>query len=223
MFAHAGNQIGVEGARALAEALKTNNALTTISLSRMIACDAVLNVLIDVALAGNRIGDEGSNMILRALMTNVGVTVLSLDGNGVSETVARSIDKALQANKARIGECFIMVSPLLISCVVCLPRNSYNGRSSIRICSSCASYLRHFVCHPMLCWRLSIGCRHQTPSKTSMSTSHACIECLTSTRSACWCDFRKCTTDCWQEERTRGVSRKHTRIEINVSESSLRH
>jgi hypothetical protein len=80
-------------------------------------------------------------------------------------------------------------------------RSNYNGHSFIRICSSYALCSRRFIYRPMSCWRLWIGCRPQTLSKASISTSHVCVRLLTSTRSACSCDFKKCTSDCCRLEK----------------------
>jgi Ran GTPase-activating protein (RanGAP) involved in mRNA processing and transport len=81
LFALTVNRIGDEGARALAEALKTNKTLTLIDFR----CKKFVRVwrfcLIDgVAYTDNRIGDEGARALAEALKTNK--TLTSIDFRG---------------------------------------------------------------------------------------------------------------------------------------------
>jgi hypothetical protein len=50
-----------------------------------------------------QICDEGAVSISKALKTNASVTVLEL-GNNIDKEVERSIDHAMQVNKARRGD-----------------------------------------------------------------------------------------------------------------------
>ena len=61
------NRIGAEGARALAEALKTNKALTSLDLRR------------------NSIGAEGARALAEALKTNSALTSLDLRWNSIGD------------------------------------------------------------------------------------------------------------------------------------------
>ena len=72
-----------EGARALAEALKTNGALTT-----------------TLHLYGNSIGDEGARALAEALKTNGALTTLYLHCNSIGDEGARALAEALEANGA---------------------------------------------------------------------------------------------------------------------------
>ena len=75
-------KIGDEGSRALAEALKTNGALTTLDLM------------------GNSIGDEGARALAEALKTNGALTTLNLQGNSIGTEGARALAEALKTNGA---------------------------------------------------------------------------------------------------------------------------
>ena len=61
------NNVGVEGAKALAEALKTNTALTSLDLYR------------------NSVGDEGAKALAESLKTNTALTSLNLNWNSVGD------------------------------------------------------------------------------------------------------------------------------------------
>jgi len=103
------NQIGVEGAKALAEALETNKTVTSISLTHNQIGDEGAKALAEalkanetvtsINLFDNRIGDEGAKMIRKALMINVSVTMLDLDSDYIDTQIVRSIDNALQINE----------------------------------------------------------------------------------------------------------------------------
>ena len=77
-----GSRMGDEGSRALAEALKTNSALTTLHLG------------------GNRIGDEGAWALAEALKTNSALTTLHLSGNSLGDEGAWALAEALKTNSA---------------------------------------------------------------------------------------------------------------------------
>ena len=68
--------------RALAEALKTNSALTALHLY------------------GSRMGDEGSRALAEALKTNSALTTLHLDSNSIGNEGARALAEALKTNSA---------------------------------------------------------------------------------------------------------------------------
>ena len=67
------SSIGAEGARALAEALKTNGALTTLYLN------------------SNSIGDEGARALAEALEANGALTALLLDGNSIGDKAQAAV------------------------------------------------------------------------------------------------------------------------------------
>ena len=74
------NQIGDEGAKAIADILKENTSITVLYL------------------LGNQIGDEGAKVIADALKTNTSVTVLYLPGNQIGVEGAKVIADALKTN-----------------------------------------------------------------------------------------------------------------------------
>jgi hypothetical protein len=74
------NNIGAEGAKAIAEALKVNMILTTLGLS------------------ANSIGDEGAKAIAEALKVNAVLTDLALWINGIGDEGAIAIAEALKVN-----------------------------------------------------------------------------------------------------------------------------
>eukprot|EP00039_Didymoeca_costata_P009271 m.122266 g.122266 ORF g.122266 m.122266 type:complete len:256 (+) comp14422_c0_seq5:559-1326(+) len=76
------NNIGVDGALAIAEALQKNNTLTTIHLDR------------------NDIGDSGAGSVAVALQKNDTLKTISLDGNGIGAEGARAISEVLANNKS---------------------------------------------------------------------------------------------------------------------------
>jgi len=75
-----GNEIGDEGAKAIAEALKVNAVVTTLVLSN------------------NSIGDEGAKAIAEALKVNAVVTTLYLTVNNIEDEGAKAIAEALKVN-----------------------------------------------------------------------------------------------------------------------------
>ena len=76
------NNIGDEGAAALAGALKTNTALTTPYLWH------------------NNIGDEGAAALAGALKTNTALTTLELWHNNIGDEGAAALAGALKTNTA---------------------------------------------------------------------------------------------------------------------------
>ena len=73
------NKIGPDGARAIAEALKTNTTLTQLNLDVMemnsVSCDLDINS----QFPGNKIGPDGTKTIAEVLKTNTTLTQLNLD------------------------------------------------------------------------------------------------------------------------------------------------
>jgi hypothetical protein len=103
------NNIGVEGAKAIAEALKVNAILTTLDLinnnigpeGAMAIAEAlkVNAVLTKLWLGGNEIGDVGVKAIADALKSGtVVVTELWLSSNKIGDEGARAIAEALKVN-----------------------------------------------------------------------------------------------------------------------------
>ncbi|KAF9300443.1 hypothetical protein BGZ91_009807, partial [Linnemannia elongata] len=67
------NKIGSNGAKALAEALKTNSTLTNLNLQ------------------SNSIGDNGAQALSEALKTNSALTTLNLRGNSIEDNGAQAL------------------------------------------------------------------------------------------------------------------------------------
>ena len=78
--------IGDTEAKALAGALRTNTALTWISLD------------------GNDIGVEGAKALAGALLTNDTVTTIDLRSNTISGEIRNQINEATAANETKIGK-----------------------------------------------------------------------------------------------------------------------
>mmetsp|Transcript_32153 Transcript_32153/g.68459 ORF Transcript_32153/g.68459 Transcript_32153/m.68459 type:complete len:437 (-) Transcript_32153:120-1430(-) len=76
------NQIGGEGAKLLARAVKANDALRQLHLN------------------GNRIGDEGVESLADALMDNFTLQVMVMSDNGIANEGARSLAVALRVNRS---------------------------------------------------------------------------------------------------------------------------
>jgi hypothetical protein len=103
------NSIGDEGAKAIAEALKVNEVVTTldlrggnnigdegaIAIAEALKVNAVVTTL---SLGSNNIGDEGAIAIAEALKANAVVTILSLGGNSIGDEGAIAIAEALKVN-----------------------------------------------------------------------------------------------------------------------------
>ncbi|CAF1343382.1 unnamed protein product, partial [Didymodactylos carnosus] len=75
------NNISSEGAKAIAEALKTNQTLTTLYMY------------------DNKISDGGAKAIAEALKTNQTLTTLDIRSNNISDEGAKAIAEALKKNK----------------------------------------------------------------------------------------------------------------------------
>ena len=87
------NSIGAEGAQALAEALKTNGALTTLDLSsEALKTNVALTTL---NLRKNSIGDEGALALAEALKTNGALTTLGLRSNSIGYEAQAAVDATL--------------------------------------------------------------------------------------------------------------------------------
>ncbi len=78
------NKIGVEGARAIGEALEENSTLTWLDLE------------------ANGIGVEGAQAVAEALLTNTTLTHLDLRSNRLGDEGARAIAEALKENTTLI-------------------------------------------------------------------------------------------------------------------------
>ncbi len=75
------NNIGTEGANALATVLKENSSLTNLDLS------------------GNNIGDEGVNALATVLKENSSLTSLDLGGNNIGDEAGELIDDIITRNR----------------------------------------------------------------------------------------------------------------------------
>jgi hypothetical protein len=102
------NDIGDEGASALADALKVNTSVKTINLG----CNRIGNEgaaaladalkenmsLTTIDLASNGIGDQGASVLADALTVNTSVTSINLDSNTIGNQGATALADALQVN-----------------------------------------------------------------------------------------------------------------------------
>ena len=102
------NQIGPEGAIAIAAALKDNKTITTLGLhNNQIGPEgaiAIATALKDKAITGlylgnNQIGDEGAIAIAAALKDNKAITKLGLLNNQIGPEGAKAIAAVLKDNK----------------------------------------------------------------------------------------------------------------------------
>ena len=103
-----GNSIGVDGAKAIAEALKVNTVLTKLYLfNNSIGVDGakaiaealkVNTVLTILSLGGNSIGDDGAKAIAEAFKVNTVLTTLNLSSNSIGVHGAKAIAEALKVN-----------------------------------------------------------------------------------------------------------------------------
>jgi hypothetical protein len=82
------NQIGVEGATALADTLKVNMSVTTISLGH------------------NQIGIEGASALAEALKVNTSLTYVYLGFNGVDKSNLATVKKLTDRN-IRLHRLFV--------------------------------------------------------------------------------------------------------------------
>jgi patatin-like phospholipase/acyl hydrolase/Ran GTPase-activating protein (RanGAP) involved in mRNA processing and transport len=103
------NQIGEEGAEALAEALKINSTLQWLVLNSNQIGDAgtgtlaealkVNRTLQQLNLNLNRIGDAGAKALAAALQVNSTLQQLELHGNEIGEEGAKALAEALKVNR----------------------------------------------------------------------------------------------------------------------------
>jgi Ran GTPase-activating protein (RanGAP) involved in mRNA processing and transport len=77
---YSGNQIGKEGAEALARSLERNSSLTSLHLSRTLCRNRHLlrARVISHVYSGNQIGNEGAEALARSLERNSSLTSLHL-------------------------------------------------------------------------------------------------------------------------------------------------
>eukprot|EP00300_Choanocystis_sp_HF-7_P025979 c2840_g1_i1.p1 GENE.c2840_g1_i1~~c2840_g1_i1.p1 ORF type:complete len:314 (+),score=88.28 c2840_g1_i1:81-1022(+) len=100
--------VGDEGVRALASALRTNTSLKTLSLASNhignSGAEALANVLRTnaslgwLSLSGNNIGDEGARVLADALRTNASLKDLDLASNNVGDEGASTFADVLRTN-----------------------------------------------------------------------------------------------------------------------------
>jgi len=88
------NNIGDDGAKALASSLEVNGALTNLDLYN------------------NQIGDQGATAIAEAMKVNGALTELFLQGNGIGDQGATTIAEALKFNGALKLQKLFVGSPL---------------------------------------------------------------------------------------------------------------
>ena len=103
-----GNNIGDDGAKAIAEALKIHAVVTTLDLNSnnigpvgAIAIAEALKVnavLTELRLGSNWISDDGAKAITEALKVNAVVTTLFLSINSIGDEGAKAIAEALKVN-----------------------------------------------------------------------------------------------------------------------------
>jgi len=104
------NNIGREGAAALATALTTNTTLTTLDLygnnigaegAAALATALTTNtILTTLNLCWNGIGAEGAAALARALTTNTSLTTLDLGSNGIGTAQLDLVETQLERNRA---------------------------------------------------------------------------------------------------------------------------
>jgi len=102
------NNIGPEGAKALANALKTNTTLTTLDIqannigpegAKALADALKTNtILTTLKLWSNNIGPEGAKALANALKTNTTLTTLDLSRNNIGQEGANALADALRDN-----------------------------------------------------------------------------------------------------------------------------
>ena len=102
--------LGDEGARALAEALKTNKALTSLNIhSNSIKADGARalaqalktnKALTSLILRNNLIGADGARALAEVLKSDSALTSLDLEVNSIGNEGARALAEALKSNGA---------------------------------------------------------------------------------------------------------------------------
>lgn len=103
-------EIGDQGIAELADALKSNNSLTSIVIWQGQIGDAGAKALAaalqenrtlkDLQLPNNRIGDKGAGDFAAALKVNTTLTALSLSGNSVGNEGGKLLAEALEVNSS---------------------------------------------------------------------------------------------------------------------------
>ena len=113
LFLHE-NNIGSSGAKALAETLRQNSTITSVSLvgnnigdEGAIALAETLrqnSTITDVDLRSNNIGDEGVTALAKALRQNSTIIDLDLSSNNIGDEGATALAKALNVDADMINE-----------------------------------------------------------------------------------------------------------------------
>ncbi|RUS28514.1 hypothetical protein BC938DRAFT_481797, partial [Jimgerdemannia flammicorona] len=103
------NNIGEDGAKAVAKVIETNTTLTRLDMSSnliwkegaMAIAKAleINNTLIQLNLGSNNIGNEGAKAVAKALKSNKTLISLDLPSNNIGEEGAKAIAKAIETNK----------------------------------------------------------------------------------------------------------------------------
>ncbi|KAF9948443.1 hypothetical protein BGZ72_009648 [Mortierella alpina] len=106
----AGNSIGSEGAKALAETLKINSTVVTLNLQRNSIGDDGTKALAEALktnstvaslnLESNKIGSDGAKALAEALKINSTVATLDLKVNSIGDDGAKALAKALKTNSS---------------------------------------------------------------------------------------------------------------------------
>jgi hypothetical protein len=94
------NEIGVEGASMLADALKVNTSVNTIDLSL------------------NRIGNEVASSFANALKVNTSVTKIDLDNNRIDNAHLDQVNELIDRNN-RLSQLFLFDARQMLLSVLC--------------------------------------------------------------------------------------------------------
>jgi Ran GTPase-activating protein (RanGAP) involved in mRNA processing and transport len=123
-----GNQIGDEGAAALACALQVNMSVTTIYLSNYRMGDAGATALADalqvialvkyVNLDFNQISDEVASALVDALRVTTSVTTISLYNNDINASILTTVSNLIARNK-RLRHLFLYDARRMLLSVMC--------------------------------------------------------------------------------------------------------
>jgi Ran GTPase-activating protein (RanGAP) involved in mRNA processing and transport len=123
-----GNQIGAEGASALADALKMNSSVTNINLDDNAIGDEGASVLADalkvntsvtdISLRSNKFGAKGATAIADALKVNTSLTRIDLSGAGIDESNRASLN-ALVALNERLRHLFLFDARRMLLSLMC--------------------------------------------------------------------------------------------------------
>ncbi|CAF1163317.1 unnamed protein product [Didymodactylos carnosus] len=101
------NNISAEGAKAIAEALKTNQTLTALDIeNNNISAEGAIaealktnQTLTALGINSNNISAEGAKAIAEALKTNQTLTTLHMYNNNITDAGAKAIAEALKTNQ----------------------------------------------------------------------------------------------------------------------------